>query len=76
VSVITNLSKSASAVVIEIDINDLRERNSDDVIATYRQILSVVPTGPKIVLAGILPIDEDRLEPAIKGVLTTPKYGA
>jgi hypothetical protein len=65
VSVITNLSKSASAVVIEIDI-----------IATYRQILSVVPTGPKIVLAGILPIDEDRLEPAIKGVLTTPKYGA
>jgi hypothetical protein len=33
----------------------------------------VVPTGPKIVLAGILPIDEDRLEPAIKGVLTNAK---
>ncbi len=51
----------AKAIVLAIGINDLARRNDKDIIANFREIISIIPK-MEIVVSSILPVDEIALD--------------
>ncbi|GAB2923861.1 GDSL-type esterase/lipase family protein [Rheinheimera gaetbuli] len=50
---------SASAVVLAIGINDMKQRSNEEILENYRAIIGQIPKAVPIVISAILPIDEE-----------------
>ena len=50
--------KNASAIFIEIGVNDIQYRGNDEIADNYRRILNKLPAGTHVCVSSILPVDE------------------
>lgn len=67
---------TARAVLLEGGINDLGNGSDDQILPNYQRIVASFPFLAKRYLIGILPVDEAKLDPSWKAVVSNAKIAA